>query len=180
MGEEGPAIVSVTAEPSIYINWTYDIICPLPSIWYNRDFQRSDGSNFNELMKDDLYARYHAGSPKFSPPRIALNVMTDCFDNWISRLTSPWIRPVEIVLYLIPFEPWRDFDSKHPIGLELLDLDEDLATAKLMENLDEGKASIDRAATYWQEMISDPQRPTPEQWTGWVPPTVKYKYSSFL
>jgi hypothetical protein len=87
---------------------------------------------------------------------------------------------VEIALYFIPFEPWRDFDPEHPIGLELLDLDEDLAPVELMEKLDEGKAFIERAVTYWQEMISDPQRPTPEQWTGWVPPTVKYKYSSFL
>jgi hypothetical protein len=66
IGEEGPAIVTATAEPRIYINWTYDIICPLPSIWYDRDFQRSDRNNYNELMKDDLYAGYHAASTKFS------------------------------------------------------------------------------------------------------------------
>jgi hypothetical protein len=64
--------------------------------------------------------------------------------------------------------------------LELLDLDDDLALAELMERLDEGKASIDRAVMYWQEMIGDPQRPTPEPWNSWIPPTVKYKYSSFL
>jgi hypothetical protein len=86
---------------------------------------------------------------------------------------------VEIVLYFIPFETWQYCDPKHPIGLELLDLDEDLAPAELMERLDEGKASIDRAVIYWQEMIGDPRRPTPEPWNGWGPPTVKYKYSSF-
>jgi hypothetical protein len=179
-GEEGPAIVTATAELRIYINWTYDIVCPLPSIWYDRDFQGSDRNNYNELMKDDLYAGYHAASPKFCPPRIALNMAAGYFDNWMSRLASPWISPVEIDLYFIPFEPWQDFDPKQPIGLELLDLDDDLAPAKLMERLDEGKASIDRAVIYWEEMTGDPQRPTPEPWVSWVPPTVKYKYSSFL
>jgi hypothetical protein len=104
-GEEGSAVVTVTAEPRTYINWTYDIICPLPSIWYNRDFRKSDRNNYNELMKVDLYAGYHAASPKFSLPRIALKVAAGYFDNWMSRLASPWISPVEIDLYFIPFEP---------------------------------------------------------------------------
>jgi hypothetical protein len=104
-GEEGPAVVTATAEPRIYINWTYDISCPLPSIWYNRDFQRSDRNNYDELVKDDLYAGYHAASSKFSPPRIALNVAAFYCDNWMSKLASPWISPVETDLYFIPFEP---------------------------------------------------------------------------
>jgi hypothetical protein len=143
-GEEGSAIVTVTAEPRIYINWTCDIIRPLPSIWYNRGFQRSDRINYKELMNVDLYAGYHAASPRSSPPRIVLNEAPGYLDSWMSGLASPWISPVEIDLYFIPFEPWRDFDPKQPIGLELLDLDNDLAPAELMERLDEGKASIGR------------------------------------